>query len=414
LPLFDKLLDKKLELRARVFNLLGMAGMLISLIVTLSNAIIGAGATNIALSLASSLFAALMLYYANRSGRFHRCFVITIVIVFMIAFPVMFFTAGGYHSGMPSFFVFAVVFTAFMLDGVKSFAMVAFEMLLYSGICLFAYFRPESVSFFESEFSVAADTIIGFWVVSLAIVLTVTLVFQMYGEQQRMLSEKNAALEQLDRLKTEFFQNMNHDMKTPLTVISTFIGNADDMLDHGVDTSEVKECLERAGEQIQNLARMVEHSLSAAAAQEGKWHMEPFDFAALLRSCAGAFSLTLKESGSALSVQIPNGLPKITGSKDTLERVINNLLSNAGRHTANGKISVSLNREGGKLITTVTDTGEGIDPAMLSRIFERGVSGRGTTGYGLSICKTIIETHGGEITIHSSQCTMKIAGMEQL
>jgi signal transduction histidine kinase len=84
-----------------------------------------------------------------------------------------------------------------------------------------------------------------------------------------------------------------------------------------------------------------------------------------------------------------------------LKRVIGNLLSNAAGHTMNGKITVSLNREGGNLITTVTDTGEGIDPAMLSRIFERGVSGRGTTGYGLSICKAIIEAHGGEINIGS-------------
>jgi signal transduction histidine kinase len=305
------------------------------------------------------------------------------------------------YDGMPSFFVFAVVFMAFMLGGAKSFAAVAFEIFFYSGICLFAYFHPESVSFFESEFSVMADIIAGFCVVSLALVLTVTLVFQMYGEQQRLLSEKNAALERIDKLKTEFFQNINHDMKTPLTVISTFIGNADDMLDHGVGTSEVKECLERAGEQIQNLANMVEYSLSSAAAQEGKWHMESLDFAALLRSCAGAFNIPLKKNGNTLSIQIPNGLPKIMGNKDTLERVIYNLLSNAARHTMNGEISVSLNREGGKLVTTVTDTGEGIDPAMLSRIFERGVPGRGTTGYGLSICKTIVETHSGEISVES-------------
>jgi signal transduction histidine kinase len=84
-----------------------------------------------------------------------------------------------------------------------------------------------------------------------------------------------------------------------------------------------------------------------------------------------------------------------------LGQLVSNLLSNAGRHTKNGEITISLTQEGNRLITTVADTGEGIDPAMLPRIFERGASGDGSTGYGLSICKTVVETHGGEIRIES-------------
>jgi hypothetical protein len=87
LLLFDKYLGKRLELRAQVFNLLGMTGMAVGLFAALLSAVIGAGAANIALNLASSMFAALMLYYANRSGRFHTCYVITIIAVFIIAFP---------------------------------------------------------------------------------------------------------------------------------------------------------------------------------------------------------------------------------------------------------------------------------------------------------------------------------------
>ena len=109
----------------------------------------------------------------------------------------------------------------------------------------------------------------------------------------------------------------------------------------------------------------------------------------------------MKESGNALDVHIPDGLPRITGSGDLLKRTVNNIMTNAVHHTKNGTITVSLKREGGGLITTITDTGEGIDPAMLPRVFERGVSGHGATGYGLAICKAIVETHGGDIHIES-------------
>ena len=138
--------------------------------------------------------------------------------------------------------------------------------------------------------------------------------------------------------------------------------------------------------------------------------MEQLDFAALLRSVAGALRLLLKDNGNTLDLQIAEGLPKIMGNADMLGRILDNLLSNAARHTMNGEIAISLNREGAKLVTTVTDTGEGIAPGFLPHIFERGVSGGGTTGYGLSICKAIIETHGGEIHIESEPgkgCTVR-------
>jgi signal transduction histidine kinase len=282
-----------------------------------------------------------------------------------------------------------------MLDGKTRTAFIILEFALYA-VCFFAaHFFPYLVIHpFATEFDYLLDALTGVVVAGLILAVVVLLYMRIYDNRQKQL-------ESLDRLKTEFFQNMNHDMKTPLAVLASYIGNADDMLDYGVSTAEVQECLERAGEQIGNLARMVDYSLSLAAAQEGKWRMETLDFADLLRSGAGAFRAPLKENGNTLSIQIPDGLPKITGNGDMLKQAINNLLSNAAKHTRNGEITVSLNREGGKLTATVADTGEGIDPALLPGVFKRGVSGDGTTGYGLSISKTIVETHGGEIRIES-------------
>ncbi|MDR1933243.1 MAG: hypothetical protein LBQ57_10550 [Spirochaetales bacterium] len=94
--------------------MLAVAGALISLAAAVLGTFTGAAPMNSPGCLLSFLLAAALLYYSNRTGRYRVCYIITITVVFILLFPVMFFTAGGYHSGMPAFFVFAVVFTMFL------------------------------------------------------------------------------------------------------------------------------------------------------------------------------------------------------------------------------------------------------------------------------------------------------------
>jgi signal transduction histidine kinase len=91
----------------------------------------------------------------------------------------------------------------------------------------------------------------------------------------------------------------------------------------------------------------------------------------------------------------------IFGSADLLTQVLTNLLQNAGAHTENGTVTVRAKRDGGEITVTVKDTGTGIPPALLPRVFERGVS-TGGTGFGLYLCKTVVESHGGMVWIESN------------
>jgi signal transduction histidine kinase/HPt (histidine-containing phosphotransfer) domain-containing protein len=423
LTLFDKLLDKKLELRARVFNLLGMVGMLISLIVALSNAIIGAGATNIALSLASSVFAALMLYYANRSGRFHRCYVITIITVFIIAFPVMFFTTGGYHSGMPSYFVFAVVFTVFMLGGAKSSAMVAFEISLYAGICLFAYFYPESVSFFESEFAIAADTITGFIVSSLMIVSTVTLVFQMYVEQQRRLKEASDA-------KTAFLANMSHEIRTPLNVIL----GMNEMIQSVAPTGSIADWsgdIQTAGYALRQL---IDELLNISKIEAGRQEIVETEYRVqdLIYDLSIIGEQETKKRGLDFTVEADSGMPsKLSGDFSRIRQIVTNFLVNAAKYTERGTVTLTAGcvpagavpmndatpdeHENIVLSMSVSDTGIGIKQEDIGSLFEKysragadmakafGKSRRHEegVGLGLAIAKQLSDLMNGKINVES-------------
>jgi signal transduction histidine kinase len=114
-------------------------------------------------------------------------------------------------------------------------------------------------------------------------------------------------------------------------------------------------------------------------------------------------------------VDIPDGLPHVIGNADELSQVLVNLITNANKHTIGGEITVTAGRASKtnkKISVTVSDAGEGIEPEALPGIFERRPLIRqgnpesndlGVNGVGLSICRDIVERHGGRIQIQSER-----------
>jgi len=212
---------------------------------------------------------------------------------------------------------------------------------------------------------------------------------------------ENTELERLNKLKIEFLQNMSHELRTPLTVISTDILNASDQLDFEMDKEDMRESLENAQREIMRMARMIDRAIEISTGQtSNNEHMEPLDIAAVLHGCAETYRPILERRGNSMRLEIPESLPAVRGNEDMLFQVLSNLLSNANRHTKNGEIAICATMADGVITVTVHDTGEGINPVYLPHIFERGVSLYGT-GYGLPICKSIVEAHQGKISIKS-------------
>jgi signal transduction histidine kinase len=233
--------------------------------------------------------------------------------------------------------------------------------------------------------------------------------------QMLALGMENAELERLNRMKTVFLQNMSHEMKTPLTVISTHVLNAADQLDFEMDKEDMRNSLNRAQQEIMRLGRMVGQAVEfPAVAEITVQHMEPLDITPILRAGAEIYRPILEKRGNKLSLNLPESLPKIYGNADMLLQTLSNLLSNAARHTENGEITIqasvienekALNQNDSPLNSqfikvTVRDSGEGVKPELLPFLFKRGVSANGT-GFGLPICKNVIDTHGGEIRLDS-------------
>ena len=224
-------------------------------------------------------------------------------------------------------------------------------------------------------------------------------------EEQRDIMElslKNAALDKFNREKTEFFQDMSHEMKAPLTVIATGIDFADQEIkaENGI-LSEAVDALDIIRAETQRLGRMVGSMAEIASINEANENRKKTNFAALLKEGADAFRYAMKQKNNTLTLKIDAGMPDVFIERDKVAQVIANLISNALCYTKDGNINISASFDDEYITTRISDTGIGIPHETLPMVFMRGVSGGSGTGYGLYICKTVVEAHGGGISIES-------------
>jgi signal transduction histidine kinase len=149
------------------------------------------------------------------------------------------------------------------------------------------------------------------------------------------------------------------------------------------------------------LGRMVNGMVELATMDGETANREKIDFTTLLNHAAETARLQLEKNRNTLRIEIAPGLPYVYGSAEQLERVPRNILENANNFTQGGEILLEASAQGDYITVRISDSGSGIDPALMPRLFERGISGSGGKGYGLSMCKTIVEAYGGTIEIES-------------
>jgi len=221
-------------------------------------------------------------------------------------------------------------------------------------------------------------------------------------QREEFLTERNTLLGNLNRLKTEFLQDMSHEMKSPLTLIATGIDFTDrEIKKKNGNLSKAITVLEKIQNETQRLGRMIDGMLKLTAMSELSENRIRTDFAALLTNGAETFRLALEKKNNKLKIVIAQNLPDVFVEKDRFIQVIANIFSNAADHTQDGQITLTAEYDRSFITVRVTDTGSGIPPDILPNIFKRGISGRNGTGYGLNLCKTIVEAHGGIIEIDS-------------
>jgi len=221
--------------------------------------------------------------------------------------------------------------------------------------------------------------------------------------REEAIAAENAALENLSRVKTGFLQDIKHEVRNPLHVISLGVDYVNEYFTPKGDADEARKVLATMQNEAMRLGRMVEGMVELATMEGSKTSREKIDLAEIIMSCADTYRLKLDNNRNTLRVKTAENLPFIYAESEQLTRVIINILSNANDSVTDGEISIEALADNVYIIVHIRDNGSGIDPQLLPRVFERGVSGKGREGYGLSMCKTIVEAHGGELRIESGE-----------
>lgn len=217
------------------------------------------------------------------------------------------------------------------------------------------------------------------------------------------------ALAEIDRAKTAFFSNVSHEFRTPLTLM---LGPLEEMLGMTGQLpprmAEMVSVTHRNGLRLQKLVNTL-LDFSRIEAGRAQASYEPTDLAAFTAELASTFRSTLEKAGLELNVDC-RALPQpVYVDREMWEKVVLNLLSNAFKYTAAGRISVRLEAGEGHALLSVEDTGTGIPENELPHIFERfyrveGARGRTQegTGIGLALVAELVRLHGGTITVRST------------
>jgi signal transduction histidine kinase/DNA-binding response OmpR family regulator/anti-sigma regulatory factor (Ser/Thr protein kinase) len=223
-------------------------------------------------------------------------------------------------------------------------------------------------------------------------------------EQER---DRAAALAALDRAKTNFFSNVSHEFRTPLTLI---LGPLEDLLDDPTLPALHRERLLPMQRNGLRLLKLVNTVLDFSRLESGRMRAvyRPTDLADYTARLASTFRSAAERAGLALVVEVQSPVEPVFVDREMWEKIVFNLLSNAVKFTPAGRIEVGLAADGDEAVLTVRDTGVGVPPDQRPLLFDRfhRVTGAWSrshegTGIGLALVRELADLHGGSVDAQS-------------
>lgn len=225
-----------------------------------------------------------------------------------------------------------------------------------------------------------------------------------------VLFQNVTQLKQLEKVKTDFMATISHELKTPLTSIMMGVSLLEDT-NIGELNSRQKRVIENIKDGGENLSMLINNLLQLSKIQSDRavFKFESCPINNIIENCIKGFYNQAADKKVNLTFNRGENLPSINLDPEKISWVVNNLISNALKHTDSGDdISISTYLKNNNMYISVEDTGYGIPPEYLDKIFERFTqvkeynSESDGIGLGLSIAKDIVEAHGGKIWCESS------------
>jgi signal transduction histidine kinase len=215
-------------------------------------------------------------------------------------------------------------------------------------------------------------------------------------------------IRRLEAVRRDFVANVSHELRTPLTIVGGF---AETLQDPDLAPDRRAEFAQTIVSNAHRMQRIVDELLDLSRIESGHWqpHPQPTRIADVAAEVFARVADSARAKGILLETIVGPNAEIIHADRTALEQILLNLVENAIRHTAAGRIAIETTRENAGVVLSVSDTGSGIPAEHLPRIFERfyrADSGRsreaGGTGLGLAIVKHLVEAHGGSVRAESS------------
>jgi signal transduction histidine kinase/DNA-binding response OmpR family regulator len=241
-----------------------------------------------------------------------------------------------------------------------------------------------------------------------SIVFAGILFYGLFDKVNTIRSEQRR-MEELDRIKSNFFANISHEFRTPLTLM---MGPLQEVLNN-TDDPKKRRLLEMSRRNAVRQLQLVNQLLDLSKLDAGKMELQAGqeDFIPFLKGVAHAYQSLAAQKNIALKIVCPEGAMPLYFNRDKMEIICYNLLSNAFKFTpSGGQVSVVLKKKKGRAVVTVSDTGAGIAAQKLPHIFDRFFQADARkneepagSGIGLALVRELVELHGGAIAVASQE-----------
>ncbi len=217
------------------------------------------------------------------------------------------------------------------------------------------------------------------------------------------------AIRDADHHKTEFLAMLAHELRNPLAPILNalyLLGLTE------TDAATAQQSRDVAEQQVRHLTRLVDDLLDVSRISNGKiqLRMETIDLIEVVRRSVQTARPTIEGSRHTLSVSLPEGSIRLLADSARIDQIFANLLNNAAKYTdPGGSIDLTVRREGDEVVAQVTDSGVGIAPELLPRVFDLFTQAdrsldrsQGGLGIGLTLVRRLVELHGGSVSAQSA------------
>lgn len=231
-----------------------------------------------------------------------------------------------------------------------------------------------------------------------------------FGRLSAAFNEMAEKLAELDSLKDSFFQTITHDLRNPLTSISGYL----QVIEMGLapDDEKQRKRVKVAMNAASQLDHMVTDILDISKLEAGAMTLsiKPFPLQKLIGEIVELMSVQAAGYKVALAADVPSGFADVSADGDLLRRVVTNLAGNSLKFTPEGgSVTIKAERRPGEVRVSVIDTGCGIPAEKLKHMFSKffqveeskGIARKRGTGLGLTVCKQVVEAHGGRIWVES-------------